>query len=200
MVGLFCLIHSGNCIQGTFPSFLTLPTDIIAPGHQAIIPTYTFNCCGNITEWQINVHVHMHMYMDYSLWYLQHVDFQVWRPSPTVNTTGCYSLVGHNEFSNVTLIGEIATATPPQHNQIQVQPGDVVGFYLDADGAHVNTEPVYSNMMVWFGRVETGENQNSACPHPIARSGGLDSSINGAPLITVSLCRLPKNTYNVHVW
>jgi hypothetical protein len=55
---------------------------------QAIIPTYELVCCGNITEWGVDVHpVTGTVPVVYSL------DFQIWRSSPTADDstgTGCY--------------------------------------------------------------------------------------------------------------
>lgn len=54
--------------------------------HQAIIPINKFSCCGNITERGVNLNPdETNAKFDFIP--------QVWRPFPTVNTTGCYSLV-----------------------------------------------------------------------------------------------------------
>ena len=72
--------------------------------HQAIIPSYKLVCdqmCGNITEWGVDVHQGGDG--DQRLYTL---DLQVWRPSPTVDDstgTGCYSLVGNNRFTSISL-------------------------------------------------------------------------------------------------
>ena len=45
--------------------------------------------------------------------------------------TGCYSLVGNNRFTSVSLSGRVAVVTPLPQNRIQFQPGDVLGFYAE---------------------------------------------------------------------
>ena len=101
----------------------------ITVGHQAIIPSYEFVCdqmCGNITEWGVDVAPGGRMHqMVYTL------DLQVWKPSPTVDDssgTGCYSLVGNNRFTSISLgDDQVARVSPSPQDYIQFQPGDVLG-------------------------------------------------------------------------
>ena len=77
------------------------------------------------------------------------LDLQVWRPSPTVDNptgAGCYSLVGNNRFTSISLSGERAIVTPSPQDYIQFQPGDVLGFYVEEarrsdDGVVILTSP-----------------------------------------------------------
>ena len=70
--------------------------------HQAIIPSYEFTCCGNVTEWGVDVEQgggkDNRMYT---------LDLQVWRPSPTTvdgsTGSGQYILVGNNRFTEISL-------------------------------------------------------------------------------------------------
>ena len=104
-----------------------LNTDVIPHQHQAIIPSYRFDCCGNITEWGVDVHPGGgNDDRRYTL------DLQVWRPGLTVETTGCYSLVGNNRFTSVSLSSRVAMVTPLPQERIQFQPGDVIGFYVES--------------------------------------------------------------------
>ena len=69
---------------------------ILPSGTQAIVTSYQFNCCGDISAWEAAVFPNggaNHARGAYN------INFQVWRPSPTVETDGCYSLVGENRFS-----------------------------------------------------------------------------------------------------
>ena len=109
-----------------------LRSETIPELHQAIIPSYRFTCCGNITEWGVDVHPAGGNHdMIYNL------DLQVWRPSPTVQTTGCYSLVGINRFTSVSLTNSVAVVTPLPQEWIEFQPGDVLGFNIE--NINVNT-------------------------------------------------------------
>ena len=103
-----------------------LRSETIPELHQVIIPSYRFTCCGNITEWGVDVHPAGGMHDG-----LYNLDLQVWRPSPTVQTTGCYSLVGINRFTSVPLPNQVAEVTPLPREQIEFQPGDVLGFNLE---------------------------------------------------------------------
>ena len=114
---------------------------------QAIVPAYTFQCPGRVTEWRACVKPGGGSKERY------YIQFQVWRPN---SPTGCYSLVGYNiplddagvperEISNSTNIIEAEGYLDPPDNglnhcvvlpvreskQIEVQPDDVVGYYVD---------------------------------------------------------------------
>ena len=66
--------------------------------------------------------------------------FKVWRPAPNVTVTGCYSLV--DDFISISIpIGiqpistiNVARITPSPADQLQFQPGDVLGFYVESHG------------------------------------------------------------------
>ena len=54
---------------------------------QAIVPAYTFNCTGRVTEWRACLHPGA---TTNEMYYIQ---FQVWRPT---GIGGCYELVDYN--------------------------------------------------------------------------------------------------------
>ena len=166
--------------------------------HQAIIPSYKFNCCGNITEWGVDLNPDGTSAMfDFVL--------QVWRPSPSVNVTGCYSLVDDFSSTGITIrsnqVSEnVARITPSPQQQPQFQPGDVLGFYVeshgqgggpggDADnGVVLLTTGNYTSESVWFASVDFPDQTSKAgsCPYPIGTDGVLDSLTRAAPVISVS--------------
>ena len=164
---------------------------------QAIMPGYKFICddttCGNITEWGVDVYpARGQNQMAYS------VDFQVWRPSPTVDDstgTGCYSLVGNNRFTSISLSGGVARVTPSPQDYIQFQPGDVLGFYVEGardfgDGVVLQTAGDNSGARstVWFASIAPtmATSQIGSCPYSVGSNGVLSSSIRGiAPVISI---------------
>ena len=118
---------------------------------QAIVPAYTFQCTGRVTEWRACVRPGGSASCQY------YIQFQVWRPTAN-GVDGCYVLVGYNiplhdtqqEEMNISDSTSIIEAeeflSPPGDNgplhrcvvlpvresqQIEVQPGDVVGYYVD---------------------------------------------------------------------
>lgn len=163
-----------------------------------IIPSYRFECCGSVTEWGIRVRLKRKSLFNNSL------EFQVWRPSPSVNTTGCYTLVGSNSFINIHPTDRTTTVTPLPHDQIQVQPGDVVGFYITSnsssnttlgDVAITRTQTLNSDgnshpEEVWLAKRATLVPHHSMCPYPVGVSGGLDTFTTGAPVVTALLSKL----------
>ena len=136
-----------------------LPGGDIRPGRdrfQAIVPAYTFQCSGRVTEWRACVE----QGRSNEQYYIQ---FQVWRPTGTID--GCYTLVGYNiplhdetmtgedersrsSFSRTASIidtegflspsgvdgdplGRCVELSVRDNEQIEVQQGDVVGYYVD---------------------------------------------------------------------
>lgn len=157
--------------------------------HQAIIPSYKFDGCGNITAWGVDV-----FYDDQNSYTL---DFQVWRPSPTVDSstgTGCYSLVGNNRFTSISLINDLAIVTPSPQDYVQYQPGDVLGFYIenaaqDHNGIVLRTSPSWlTSELVWFASI-TGTAKtslNGDCPYSVGSGGVLGRSTRAAPVISIA--------------
>ena len=183
--------------------------------HQAIIPSYKLECCGNITEWGVDVHPGGQGTTDrYTL------DLQVWRPSPTVNDstgTGCYSLVGNNRFTNIPLRNLVARVTPLPQDYIQFQSGDMLGVYVEDarqndDGVVVLTSydrsTRFTSELVWYASIAPtmATSQNGDCPYSAGSDGVLNTSIQGAPVISVSIGKQPlcmlqwliKSCGNVH--
>ena len=94
-------------------------------GTQAIIPDYSFDCYGNVTQWGAFVQQAQDS-VRYTL------DFQVWRRrGGGQGTTGDYDFVGNNHFSSIDPPrgGRIDRYVPVE-DQIKVRPGDVIGLYI----------------------------------------------------------------------
>ena len=159
--------------------------------------------CGNITEWGVDVHPGggKHQLPDgipYTL------DLQVWRPSPTVDNssgTGCYSLVGNNRFTSISLNDQVAEVTPSSQDYIQFQPGDVLGFYVEEarepdDGVVILTSysdddgriTSFTSELVWHASIapSMATSQNGDCPYSVGSSGVLNTLIRAAPVISIS--------------
>ena len=130
------------------------------------------------------------------------LDFQVWRPSPTVkesNGAGCYSLVGNNRFSAVSLRGGVAIVTPSPQDHIQFRPGDVLGFYVEdvartvhpyqtSNGIVLKTSPSrFTSELVWYGKVDptVAASKNLDCPYSVGSDGILKTPTRAAPVISI---------------
>lgn len=188
-------------ISGALPQLqdyrgVDLNFDVIRHQHQAIIPSYKFISYGNITEWGVDIDPSnsgdQFMYI---------LDLQVWRPSPTVHTTGCYSLVGNNRFTSVTLSGGVAKVTPLPQNWIQFQPGDVLGFYVESsrrnnaasrgvvvlNDLEVRGDRRSQREEVWYANIAHYPPYSHECPYPIGYYYGvLHIFTNAAPVISIS--------------
>ena len=179
----------------------------ITRGHQAIIPSYKFDCnqmCGNITEWGVDVHPGgMGHQNEYTL------DLQVWRPSPTVDDstgTSQYSLVGNNRFTSISLDSDqVAIVTPSPQDYIQFQPGDVLGFYVDCTECRINKAGVmectecrdnpgvvvltspssFTSEVVWFASIAPTL-ATSQTTYSIGSSGNLSTLTRAAPVISIN--------------
>ena len=114
------------------------------------MPAYRFQCSGRVTEWRACVQPGGSSDGQY------YIQFQVWRPT---GIEGCYKLVDYNiplddarmsetEMSDSSVIIDAeGFLSPPGNNsdplhrcvvlpvrenqQIEFQPGDVVGYYVD---------------------------------------------------------------------
>ena len=169
--------------------------------NQAIIPSYKLDCCGNITEWGVDLNPDgTTARFDFT--------FQVWRPAPNVNITGCYSLVDDFISTGIPIgiapsqtinIARIIPSLPS--DQLQFQPGDVIGFYVEShgdsdgpggdanNGVALLTSGGYANELVWYGSIRGDTVQASrtgSCPYPTGTNGILSSSTRAAPVISIS--------------
>ena len=197
---------ASNDEPGGPPEFPTAPDDPNGYGNsgfeitrrqQAIFTHYRLDCCGNITVWGVDVNPGGgNRDGDYSL------DLQVWRPSPTqvVNDstgTGCYSLVGNNQFTSISPLVSpgVAIVTPSPGDYISFQPGDVLGVYvkrasISTDGVVILTHsPFDSSGYVWYANIAatTSQSDNGDCPYSVGNGGVLNSVVQGAPVISISI-------------
>ena len=188
---------------------MAFTVDLVPLHHQVIIPSYKFVCnqmCGNITVWGVDANpggrnnqpqteggTPKSAAMPYTL------DLQVWRPSPTVDDstgTGCYSLVGNNRFTSISLSDRVARVTPSPQDYIQFQPGDVFGFYVEeARGANNGVvvldeyiEPRFTNNLVWYASIapSMATSLNGDCPYSVGSNGVLNTLTRAAPVISIS--------------
>ena len=192
MSGQICLKALRRNAETSDPPFCdgnfdSLPADDAV---QAIITTYKFYCdCVNITSWETYVQPGRdHFNMDYD------ITFQVWRPSPTVNDSGCYSLVGENVFTSFSFTnGGLVQLSPPSSSIITAQSGDVVGYYTNSregsnDGIQLERDSIYTENIIWYQAIDRNELTplpNSDCPYPVGSENDriLASSTNAAPML-----------------
>lgn len=161
--------------------------------HQAIIPSYRFSCYGNITEWGVDLNpAEIEANFDFEL--------QVWRPSPTVNETGCYSLVDNFIVRSTSIpplpeSEHVARVTPLPQDQLQFQPGDVLGFYVESHGTTTDenngvvllNNASYTSELAWHARITALTSQSGSCPYPVGTSGVLNILTRAAPVISISV-------------
>ena len=180
--------------QGYHEDGAGLPERRIHHQNQAIVSSYKFNCCGNITAWGVDLNP------DTEGGTFDFI-FQVWRPSPSVNITGCYSLVDDFISSSISITPSepVARVVPSPQDQLQFEPGDVLGFYVerhggessDNDGVVVLIDSSHSSELIWHGSVDIMAVQPSqsqgSCPYPVGTNGVLNSLTHAAPVISVSL-------------
>ena len=161
-------------------------------GTHAIVTSYKFGCCGNITAWQTYVqpggNKHQHAY---------NITFEVWRPSPSVQDNGCYIMVGANRFTSISLLRDgLVSETLKPSNILTVQPGDVVGYFTlsklgKKDGIQLDNNQNIDS--VWYHTSPNSELNIGAhnCPFPVGTEtdGIMMSSTNAAPILSVSICK-----------
>ena len=187
-----CLQTNNNNHLPLFQGYGSGPSERIQHQHQAIIPSYKFNCCGNITAWGVDLNP-VESDARFSF------DFQVWRPSSTVANDGCYSLVANYLMENIlppqTTIEHVARVTPPPGNQLPFQPGDVLGFYVESSGTtsdHDNgvvllNNDSFSNELIWHASITDLTSSSGSCPYPVGSSRILSSPTSAAPVISIAV-------------
>ena len=165
--------------------------------HQAIIPSYKFNCCGNITEWGVDLNP------DKGGGTFKFI-LQVWRPdSAATDTSGCYSLVDDYSNKSISLqndainMGKVAIVTPSLQDQLQFQVGDVLGFYVESNGARSDydngvvtlNDSNHTSELVWHASINitAQTSQPGSCPYPVGTNGVLNKSAHAAPVISISV-------------
>ena len=129
-------------------------------------------------------------------------DFQVWRPSPTVNEDGCYSLVNNFIVTSTSLptnpaISHVARVTPLPQDQLQFQPGDVLGFYVESSGTSSDNDNgvvflnngSHTSELVWHAKIDEAArtSQSGSCPYPVGTNRKLTISRHVAPVISISV-------------
>ncbi len=123
------------------------------------------------------------------------IDFQVWRPSPSVGVDGCYSLVGLNHFENIRLAdGGLVNETTAPSNTITVQPGDEVGYFVtlieDVEGGIIQLDGDYHDEAVWYnqeGSLVVGGGESMPCILQVEINRTLSSFTNIAPVLSVNI-------------
>ena len=168
-----------------------METDVIPQGYQVIIPSYQFQCCGNITHWHVLFFQEEESRVD--------LELQVWRPSPTAtvnNSTGhCYSNVGKNLFTSVLSDDDLIAP-----EEIEFLPGDVVGFRvlnLSNNTDHDNSiekgvvvlNDIKNDEEVWFARTGDLVGGDSGCFLSVGSNGILNTFTTAAPIISVSVSK-----------
>ena len=170
--------------------------------HQAIIPSYKFNCCGNITEWGVDLNPLSPQF---------NFDLQVWRPYPTVNNTECYNLIANYtvKSASVDSVYRVVKATAlPQNQQLQFQLGDVLGFYVESHGSGAGARGdadngvvllnngSHTSELVWYGHIDIIAQtfQSGSCPYPVGTNGVLNTSTHAAPVISIAVVTTPCPT------
>ncbi len=148
-------------------------------GTQAIITSYQFHCCGNITAWQtyiVQPGGGKHNDGVYT------INFQVWRSSPTVGVDGCYSLVGEDRFPSISFPeGGLVSETPAPSNIITIRPGDVVGYFsMSSENGHdegIQLETDFNDEAVRYnGGLPMSNGGGESCPFPVRSTRTLSSS------------------------
>ena len=144
-IALTCTGQQQQCSVDRLPAFGDIDDRNSVPdrdGFQAIVPAYTFQCSGRVTEWRACVQPGG---MASEQYYIQ---LQVWR---STGIEGCYELVGYNspldDEGSEGFLSPPGDRNDPLHRcvvlpvreslQIEFQPGDVIGYYVDhfRDGA-----------------------------------------------------------------
>ncbi len=187
-----------SCPPANIPTFVdTTRTQLRGPV-QAIVPSYTFSLKGSVTMWGACIQPGGMTERE-----LYDIYFQVLRAAPQ-GPEGCYDLVGYNfiergkggvdELRRCIVMEDI-----PPEDQIQVEPGDVVGFrvehfrngVLHSGGVQLATNR--TDVTVWYlmGR-DVVFDDTTDCRFrvgPGTEPGRLVNQTSHPPVITANVCK-----------
>ncbi len=152
---------------------------------QVIIKSYEFHCCGKVGGWAAYVEPGGRHHTDaYS------IKFQIWRPMGNNR----YVKIGENSFPSLNLTADsLIQETPTNSEQLDFQPGDVVGYYLFEDN---NSKKRIQNGGLQFDDGFTSEELwyatgNSSLQNEylleVGNGRDLNMSTSLGPIISVSL-------------
>jgi len=175
--------------------------ELLPSESQAIITSYQFQRCGNITGWQTYVHPYSETYRKgaYS------IVFQIWRPALGVDRDGCYSMEGEDRYEDIELYeetGGLVNRTLEPADYLRVQPGDVVGYYMSHSAGDNREAGILlerrdtQEVAAWY---TTNTNDNPIrtgppdCPYTVGPGKLLSSSTTSAPILNVQIGR-PNET------
>ena len=177
---------------------------------QAIVPAYTFQCSGRVTEWRACVQPGGFSGEQY------YIQFQVWR---STGIEGCYDLVGYNTpldaegsvVNSVVIIGTEGFLSPPRGNddpldlcvvlpvtesqQIEFQSGDVIGYYVDH---FTNGQDRNDGGIQWIESEEEDEGVVVYYRDELPREDIKSKYAIGISNIDPSVCDFPTNSSNLY--
>lgn len=176
----FSCCESNNCP--------TLPSGILS-----IVTSYRFDCCGQIASWKTYVQPdgNEHINGQYT------IDLQVWRPSPMVDTNGCYSMVGYDRYSGVLGYRGLVSKVSKPSRRITFHAGDVIGLLIfrhynssipSPKKGGIKLDTSYSEEVVWYhvnSQLDPLKVGKESCPLPVGPGRKLRDSINAAPLLSL---------------
>ena len=215
-VALTCAGQQQQCSVDRLPVFGDTDDWDLVPDSdrfQAVVPAYTFQCSGRVTEWRACVLPGGSRDEQY------YIQFQVWR---STGIDGCYDLVGSNspldDEDSEEFLSPPGDSDDPLHRcvvlpvsesqQIEFQPGDVIGYYVDhfRDGQDRNNGGIQwieenDDVVVYYRDNLPREdiksqyaigitNMNpSACGFPTENSNlhSLSNIASSAPIISLSI-------------
>ncbi len=151
---------------------------------QVLVTSYQFQCCGTVTMWRAYIGPENQ----------DTVQFQVWR---TLDG-GCYNNVGTNQFEGIQLSDNMILANVTTENQIEVMPGDVIGYTLQREdnlesefGILLSNKDSYQNESMWYVTPSEGREQTqclqSATKVSNTTAGTLSQFNNIGPIITAHI-------------
>ncbi|XP_064406791.1 uncharacterized protein LOC135351658 isoform X2 [Halichondria panicea] len=150
---------------------------------QVIIKSYKFHCCGKVGGWSA--------FLEASGGEVYSIKFQIWRPM----SSNRFVKIGENSFPLLTFANNPNTNSdiekiPANSEQLDFQPGDVVGYYLEQEDGGTNVGLKFDSRdfnleELWYA---TGNSElQNECLLEVGNAGDLSMSTSLGPIISVSL-------------
>ncbi len=161
---------------------------------QVIIKSYKFHCCGKVGGWSA--------FLEASGGEVYSIKFQIWRPM----SSNRFVKIGENSFPLLTFANNPNTNSdiekiPANSEQLDFQPGDVVGYYLEQEDGGTNVGLKFDSRdfnleELWYA---TGNSElQNECLLEVGNAGDLSMSTSLGPIISVSLGKQRYSNYKIH--
>ena len=146
------------CKVSNLPEFQATELELVTPVEDdrvsVLVPSYTFTCAGNVTEWRARVSGRRNAYDRYDL------TFSIWRRKE-MNNNCTFENIGRNFHTGLapevdtdnTPLGTL-TFDVPEDKRVLVQPGDFIGIDVQYRVTSPDILPIPGSILMYTNQTD----------------------------------------------